>query len=210
MKKHVGIVTPVLLAAVAVLVVICFERQVKNERTHVLAIQDKLPAENGCAAELQEKLHIEIERVSELQEKLHAENQQIAELQEKLHVESRRAAELKDIFRVFEWPVTIRKKSMVYVYGSTAENPRPEVDGGIGITPQSHAIYIWPGEQGCMCLSVGTGSYIPFPHETYFRPVMPLPELVTGKTIRLLDGQGPSQGKSLWIRIVELPDDPAQ
>jgi len=106
-----------------------------------------------------------------------------------------------------EWPINVHAKAMVYIYGST-EGSQREVLGGMGFNPEKTTLSLWPDwEAKQMCLSTSPPSCVLFSPEygVHFRPVTPAPELVAGRTIRLMDGYGPSQGNSLWIRIVILP-----
>jgi hypothetical protein len=126
---------------------------------------------------------------------------------EQCRIDRMRHAELKAKFWMNEWPVNVRTTAMVYICGAAGSN-RCEVAGGMSIEPRTTTLYIWPDWQaGQMYLSGSTASSVAFPPEygVHFRPVAPFPELVPGCAVRLLEGQGPSKGKSLWVKIVQHP-----
>ena len=222
MRKYVCVVIAALLLAMIVLFVRHLTGQIRNERARSAELEGNLRTENMHSAELAERLHAENTRTTELEASLSAERarsadltgklrveaKRVAEATDKLNVESRRFAELKNMFHMYEWTASIHTKSMVYVYGSAGDTLPRETEGGMSFTPEANTIYIWPNEgREFMWLSNKNGSRIPFPDEcgACFHPVTPYPILVPGKTIRLMEGVGPSKGYSLWIRIVELP-----
>lgn len=120
-----------------------------------------------------------------------------------------RHAELMEKFRMSEWAVDVRTKAMVYLYGKTETTPH-ELLCGMEIGPSDATIYLWPNtDAGQMCLSASTASCAVCgpDYGVHFQPVNMSEKLIVGHRICLMEGCGPSKGKSLWIQIVECVTD---
>jgi hypothetical protein len=115
-----------------------------------------------------------------------------------------RHSELTKKFWVSEWTLDIQTASMLYLYGRTDQGSF-ETQCGMGVGQGDTTLYIWPNrDTGQMCLSASSGSMVFWDSKygKHFNPVYVADKLVVGNRICLMKGNGPSKGKSLWVKIV--------